>query len=44
MQAHSKIRILRAAQFHEFVAQPLDWGQAGRGVLSTEDAHTACRR
>ena len=35
------VRLLRAAQFHEFVAQLVEWGQVGRGQLPAEDVHTA---
>ena len=34
------VRILRAAQFHEFVGQLVDWGRQGDG-LRAEDAHAA---
>ena len=35
------VRILRAAQFHEFVAQLLAWGTQGEGRPRAGDAHAA---
>ena len=37
-------RVLRAAQFHEFVAQLMEWGARGRRDLRAADAHAAGRR
>ena len=37
-------RVLRAAQFHEFVAQLMEWGARGDVDLRAEDAHAAGRR
>jgi len=37
--------VLRAAQFHELVAQLLEWvNRGGRRPLRAEDAHAACCR
>ena len=38
------VRILRAAQFHEFVGQLVEWGRQGDVELRAPDAHAARRR
>ncbi len=37
------VRVLRSAQFHEFVAQLVEWGTQGDVSLRAQDAHTARR-